>query len=281
MNAPVSPIGFHLVAVHLHGPLGAQFGERFDLAIKTPVEAIHALDANFPGFMNAFREHEHYAIFADGDWLSDEHVNLPVARELHFCPVIEGRVEIGALLVGALIPSIAHTAVATIIGGVLMTGLLLGVSLLMAPKTAKKDSSKDQNYSFSGTENVTTQGAPVPLIYGRVHATSVVISAGLELDVEYVASTPGTTTTVSPLARLTVAHPDLEPPPGGWPDIVDGKPVGWNFAVTQTVLIGAKDVATDIYLSPVNPQGVVYAWSALRGFFSFNAGTTSPIGDAA
>lgn len=276
------PIGLHKVAVHLHGPLGDRFGDRHDFAVGTPIEAIRALDANYPGFMNAFREHEHYAIYADGDWYGDEHLNFPVAREVHFCPVIEGRAFLGAALVTAIFPAITGTT-ATIIGGVLMTGLLLGVSLLFAPKKAKSKSSKDENYSFSGADNVTEQGAPVPLIYGRVHAGTVVVSAGLELDVEYVAVPSGSSTGGPHL--LALAHDDLVPPAGGWPPIVDGRrgkqPYGWDYAVTQTTTRDNVTIGVDVYLSPTNPQGTVYAWTEKRGFYSFVASTTQPLDQVA
>lgn len=180
MKKPPEP---HLVTIHLHGPLADQFGavHRFD--VRTPIEAVRALDANYPGFVAAFAQHSHYGLYADGDWRDgDAAASMPVSRELHICPIIEGRAFIGAALVGALFPSIAGTAAATIIGGLIMTGLLIGISLLFAPKVKKpKEAGRDESFAFNGTGNIAGQGAAVPLIYGRVHAGSVIISAGFEI----------------------------------------------------------------------------------------------------
>jgi predicted phage tail protein len=271
-------IGQKLVDVHLHGPLGERFGEKHRFAVNNPVEAISALDANYPGFVAAFNAHGHYFIHADGDWRDgDDAAFMPVSKELHFVPRIEGRAFMGAALVGALFPAIAGTAAATIIGGVLMTGLLLGISFLLTPKAKKpKETPKDENYGFSGPENVTTQGAPVPLIYGRVHAGSVVISAGLEMDVEYTTALGGPGLRLADAARRVSSE---DAPAAGWPPLMQGpyglQPKGWDFAARQLLASPQEGVREAvIFIAPNNPPGKVYAWSEISGFYSFNAGLT-------
>lgn len=171
----------HLVDIYLHGPLGERFGEHHRMAVSTPQEAVRALDANYAGFLPAFAEHARYGLYADGDWREGEDAGeLPFSRELHICPVIEGRAFIGPALVGALIPSLAGTLTAQIIGTVIMTALLIGISLLFAKKPKKEDEDKDDSFAFTGPENTTGQGVVVPLVYGRVYAGSVVVSAGFE-----------------------------------------------------------------------------------------------------
>jgi predicted phage tail protein len=44
------------------------------------------------------------------------------------------------------------------------------------------DSDPRKNYSFSGIQNTSRQGVPVPVIYGEVIVGSVVISAGIDVD---------------------------------------------------------------------------------------------------
>jgi predicted phage tail protein len=228
-----------LVAIHLHGPLADRFGARHDYSIRTPVEAVAALDANHAGFLAAFAQHDLYCIMADGDWRGgDQAAHLPVAREIHFCPVIEGRAFLGALLVGALIPSIAGTAAATIIGGVLFAGLMIGLSFLFAPKAPEKeDTKRDDNYAFSGPENVTEQGVAVPLVYGRCFTGSVVVSAGLEVaQIAAASTTPGAGFMRSMSRALPPPSSEVVPgtpvPPDGFPALVqddDGNwyPEGW------------------------------------------------------
>jgi predicted phage tail protein len=171
------------IAVHLYGPLADKYGALHHFAVSTPHEAVAALDANYPGFVRDFAQHEIYHILADGDWRDgEEAAGLPVSRELHLVPQIEGRVALGALLVGALIPSLAGTFAATLIGGALFLGVMIGLSFLFRPKMPETDEgARNESYAFTGPENVVTQGAPVPLAYGKVHCGSVVVSAGLEV----------------------------------------------------------------------------------------------------
>ena len=44
------------------------------------------------------------------------------------------------------------------------------------------DNDPRQNFSFSGIQNVTREGVPVPIVYGEMVVGSVVISAGLNVD---------------------------------------------------------------------------------------------------
>ena len=269
----------HLATIHLHGPLGERFGERHQFAVATPIEAVQALDANYPGFLAAFAQHKHYALYADGHWRDgDEAAGQPFSRELHICPMIEGRAFLGAALVGALFPAIAGTAMATIIGGVLFAGLLLGLSFLLTPKVPKTEmDEKDENYAFTGPENVTGQGAAVPLVYGRVHAGSVVVSAGLDLGTDLAATTP--TPAPVPGGASTAVEPGLSPPPGGWPPIVnDSKgrpgPQGWRLVGTTNVMSNPQEAfltggsfwkQVDLWQ---HPTATTYFYNRVRGFYS-------------
>ena len=171
------------VTVHLHGVLAEKFGALHAFEISTPREAVRALDANYPGFLNEFKKYEQYFLVADDQQRGDEEVEFPVFRELHIAPKIEGQAPLGAMLITALIPTISAT-MATILGSLLVAGVLIGLSLLLRPKKKEKEEkveAKDDSFAFSGPENVTDQGVAVPLIYGRVYTGSVVISAGLSV----------------------------------------------------------------------------------------------------
>lgn len=184
MNA--MPMTQPMVKVHLHGALAEKFGTPHELGIRTPREAVRALDANFPGFVNELVKIERYVIIADDEVRGgDSAVELTFARELHLIPEIDGQASLGALAIGSLFGIAATSVTATVLGGLLVTGIMIGLSLLLRPKQPEKktedDNKKDDSYAFSGPENVTEQGAAVPLIYGRVFAGSVVISAGLSV----------------------------------------------------------------------------------------------------
>jgi predicted phage tail protein len=191
-----------LVTVRLHGPLADTYGGEHRFAVRSPREAIDALDANYPGFRRDFLKTQFYGVLADGDWREPgegfDVATSPVARELDFAPMIEGRIT-GTIVAGLGLIGITGVA-ATILAGVITVGLLVGVSLLLAPKPKKKtseDSKKDESYMFSGPENVTEQGVAVPLVYGRCFVGSVVVSAGLEVADQFIASS-GTTMLVAP-----------------------------------------------------------------------------------
>lgn len=282
----------NLVAVHLHGPLADRFGAHHEFAIRTPAEAVHALDANYPGFLAAFMEHEIYAIIADDDQRDDVTANFPVSREVHLAPFIEGRAFVGAALIGALIPGLGAAAT-SILGGLLMAGLMIGISMLLTPKPEKKeDTKKEDNYAFTGPENVTGQGATVPLAYGRVHAGSVVVSAGLELGTDI---TPASSFAAPPPGAGSVAvAPGLPPYPGGFPPIVPasaqvqrfdnfGKalapidevedathPDGWVLTNAMNVNVSGTAKRVLIYQPEVqpDPENLTYAWNERQGFYA-------------
>ena len=272
-NEPVADVRLDLPTIHLHGPLGERFGTKHHFAVSSPIEAVAALDANFPGFIAAFAAHQHYGLYADGDWRGgDAAARMPFSRELHFCPIIEGRAFLGAALVGALFPALSVTA-ATIIGGVLFAGLMLGIAFLLTPKAAKtEDAERDENFAFTGPENLAGQGTTVPLIYGRVHAGSVVVSAGLDVGTDLAPTSPNPPVAVPP---SSAAPPGVPAPPGGWPAIVtDAKgthPVGWRMVGSYTVWEKLNPL-TKFAQVWQHPTAGTYYWSHNRGFYRSTTG---------
>lgn len=178
----------NVIDIRLHGPLGDKYGFAHRFAVRSPREAINALEANYPGFRADFLKTEFYGLVVDGEGRSDKIVpdvaNAPAAKEIDFVQMIEGR-SFAPLLVPLFTTTFGMSVTAaTILSGVISTALLVGVSMLIAPKPKRetaRETKKDENYMFSGPENVTEQGVPVPLIYGRCFVGSVVVSAGLEV----------------------------------------------------------------------------------------------------
>jgi predicted phage tail protein len=67
---------------------------------------------------------------------------------------------------------------------------LLGVSLVLGgvaqlltptPKISKDEGDPRKSFSFSGIQNVSRAGVPVPVVYGETLVGSVVISAGIDI----------------------------------------------------------------------------------------------------
>ena len=188
-----------MVTVRLHGHLGERFGSEHEFAISTPAEAFLALEANYPGFRKAFLEAPAYYLRVDGDWLPDAMgMRLPASREIDLIPDVKGAVFVETAIASALVSTFAISATAasitaSIIVAVVTTALMIGLSLLLAPKP-KKDTKTDKNqdsFIFSGSDQTIGQGAPVPLIYGRCWVSPVVVSAGLETGDEAIEGASG------------------------------------------------------------------------------------------
>lgn len=202
-----------MVKVRLHGHLEKAFGREHEFVIGSPAEAIRALEANYPNFRREFLAGKNYYIRADGDWRSGkEAVLMPCGTEVDFVPDVEGA-GLETLVASALVASgvgftagTAATAItASLIVAVVTTALMVGISLLLAPKPKKdtKDDKKEDSFIFGGADATIGQGAPVPLIYGRCWVAPVVISAGLETGDEKIEGASGAGGTQSPWSTVT------------------------------------------------------------------------------
>ena len=187
-----------MVTVRLHGHLGERFGAEHAFAIATPAEAFLALEANYPGFRRAFLEAPAYYLRVDGDWLPDAlGMRLPATREIDLVPDVKGAVFVETAIASALVTAGMTATVASITASVIVavvtTALMIGLSLLLAPKP-KKDTKTDKSqdsFIFSGSDQTIGQGAPVPLIYGRCWVSPTVVSAGLETGDEAIEGSDG------------------------------------------------------------------------------------------
>jgi len=85
--------------------------------------------------------------------------------------------------VGATSLGAGLAAAAGSIGAALVLG---GVADLITPvpRTPDVDNDPRENFNFSGVQNVTREGVPVPIVYGEMIVGSVVVSAGLNVDDE-------------------------------------------------------------------------------------------------
>ena len=177
-----------MVTVRFYGDL-KQFGTVFKLDISSVPEAIRALVTQIPGL----REHIEkgsYKVRVDGKYIGDEGVHSEVNSTLHLTPVVKGagksggllQVVVGIVMIVAAVfyPPLAPYAAAMISAG---TGLVLGGVAQLLTKMPKAEGFKDsddlKSSSFSNLANMTAQGAPVPLIYGKMMVGSKVLSQGV------------------------------------------------------------------------------------------------------
>jgi len=179
--------------VELYGHLGKRFGKSFRLDVKSPSEAIRALQANCPEFMAYLSKNSSpgYRVVIDEVPVEEREELFKVSGEetIRIVPVIAGSGGIGQIFVGlglVVIGMVTGNPYLVAMGASMTLG---GIATLLSPSPTINESSEDPknrpNYSFSGIVNTTGQGNPVPIIYGEVIAGGQIISAGLSVDSSY------------------------------------------------------------------------------------------------
>ena len=185
-----------LSKIRLYGRL-AKFLKRrvFEADVSSAAEAVRFLLANFPHLEPELAQ-GHYRVSVGGyDLVEDELVHPTGRQEIKIVPVVVGAGALGRIIAGAaliiasiFIPGTAlifGTAVKGLVFGIGASLALGGVAQLLTPVPTLPtgtDSQQDprKTYSFSGIQNTSRQGTPVPVIYGETLVGSVVISAGID-----------------------------------------------------------------------------------------------------
>ena len=189
--------------IKLYGELAKFVGHKeFEVKVETVAKAVSFLIHNFPG-IEAHMGPKYYQVKVGDYDIGEDEVGYPVGQQdIHFIPVISGagrglgKILLGALLItGAIISGGGFTAFFTqkgfelgFLGNLAMNigvGLtIMGVSemLFPLPEPQKFNSEEDPqlSFSFSGVQNTSRAGTPVPIVYGEIFTGSVVISAAID-----------------------------------------------------------------------------------------------------
>lgn len=189
--------------VKLYGELAKRYGPEFEFDIRSPAEAIRALQANFRDFaehlVTAAERGVAYRVVVDKKPLTDANqVHFPCSRKhaIRIIPVLHGGkskflgILFGAALVAAafFVPEVALFSLGSTnitLSGILFnigsSLLLSGVSSMLSktPAASQSSGSQQPSYTFDGPVNTTGQGNCVPAGYGEMIVGSQVISAGL------------------------------------------------------------------------------------------------------
>ena len=206
--------------VKVYGPLAKFVGQRRFLAeINSAAEAVRMLLANFPGLERHMAD-QHYKVIVDGCEAELGQLDHPASQCIKIVPVLGGAGGggVGKIIAGVALVALAiinpfgaaaigtfggaAIGVSTAVGVIGATLALGGVSQLLSPTpqigqigpasmspgglrtTTTEGSEMDpqESYSFSGIQNTSRQGLPVPIVYGETIVGSVVISAGIDTD---------------------------------------------------------------------------------------------------
>ena len=196
--------------IKLYGELANFVGHKeFEVKVETLSQAVSFLINNFAG-IEEYMNPKYYQVKV-GNYLIDEtEIHHPIGQEdIHFVPVIQGAGRgIGKILLGGALIALSFG-----VGGVFANplafgakgfgfasaglgakaafgigaGLLLsGVSDMLFPVPKLPDFNSEQDprisFNFSGTQQTTRAGTPVPLVYGEIFTGSVVISGAVDTE---------------------------------------------------------------------------------------------------
>ena len=195
----------------LYGELAEFVGHKeFEIQVDSLAKAVSFLVNNFPQ-IEKYMNPQYYQVKVGNYAVDKEEIHHPIGQEdIHIVPVIAGagrgglgKVLLGAALIaGAFIinPALsfsfksgvtgfgtlsgvsgAITKAAVYLGGALV---LQGVSEMLfplpKPKEFKSEEDPQLSFSFSGTQNTSRAGTPVPIVYGEIVTGSVVISGAID-----------------------------------------------------------------------------------------------------
>ena len=195
----------------LYGELAEITGHKeFDVAVSTTAQAVSFLVNNFPQ-LESHMATRYYQVLLEKEDVGIDELHFPIGQnEIKFVPVISGAVgNMGRILLGG-----ALIAMSFGVGGLFSNPLafgtesflglaqagmgakaafgigaalvLTGVSGMLFPVPKLPEFSSEQDpklsFSFSGTQQTSRAGTPVPVVYGEIVTGSVVISGGIDTE---------------------------------------------------------------------------------------------------
>ena len=210
-----------MVTIRLLGEAGRLYGRKFQLAVKTPAEALRALCLQIPGLRQYLLESGEKGI----DWrvvtdhaegLEDEQLLWPMSKRMVLAPLPAGRGGVGKIVAGVALVAVAvlfapagllagsvfgftlGSTAALAVGAIGASLIFGGVADLLTPtpkmpnvkggfggssSTSGRSQEEQLNsFAFDKSNANTVQGDVVPVLYGeRIIGALPVLSFGLEL----------------------------------------------------------------------------------------------------
>jgi predicted phage tail protein len=194
--------------IRVYGQLAKFLGRRkFMAAVDSAAEAIRFLIANYPQVeRHMCQDGRHYRVMVGDHSVGMEELHGPAGGHgIKIVPVIGGagggvgQILAGVALVAAaiFIPGLGLGLAGSIVtkvgllGGALILG---GISQALTPTptlatsgtysgpqgTTNTEMDPQKSYSFSGIQNTSRAGTPLPLAFGEIICGSIVISAGID-----------------------------------------------------------------------------------------------------
>lgn len=189
-----------MVQVKFYGSLKRFADGPLELDVGNFKELMSGLLTQIKGLRQHLR-HGYYKVRVGNKYLSEEQlkanpiIDLKDDCAVHFTPVVAGAGKGGGglqMIVGAVLIAIAYINPFGYLSGPMVTAMYAaGVSMALSgvvglltkpPEMNNKydDGEKKQSTSFSNIRNLTPQGRPIPLLYGKMLTSFVLISQGIE-----------------------------------------------------------------------------------------------------
>ena len=194
--------------IKLYGELAKITGHKeLEAVVNTTAQAVSFLINNFPELEGHMSNRYYQVLLEKEEKVGIEELHFPVGKsDIKFVPVISGSGGIGKALFGGALIALSFgvgglfTAPLSFgAGGFAAAGLgakaafgigaglvLGGVSDMLFPTPKMPQFSSEQDprlsFSFSGTQQTSRAGTPVPLVYGEIFTGSVVISSSIDTE---------------------------------------------------------------------------------------------------
>ena len=207
--------------IKLYGELAKEIGHKEfqDINVANVAEAVSFLINNFPE-LEKHMATRYYKVITNEEEVGADELHDPIGKsDISFVPVISGSGgNFGKVLLGVALIGLSFTPMGAglfaggsgaglaggggLIGatglyaagaygsaalGLIGAGLVLsGVSGMLFPMPKQPEFSSEQDprisFSFSGTQQTSRAGTPVPIVYGEIFTGSVVISGGIDTE---------------------------------------------------------------------------------------------------
>jgi predicted phage tail protein len=193
-----------LKKIKVYGKLRQFLGRPYFMAaVKSPQQAMSFLIANFEGVQKHMND-QIYKVKMGGRVITEEYLSMSGDGDIQIIPIATGSGPVipfifggGAVAAGsALATTFTAGLSGFFFGSLLSTGLSIvgynliadGVSQLLSSNNSSPNNSNVSDidpairgsYSFSGIQNVSSSGVPIPIIYGLVFSGSIIISSGTD-----------------------------------------------------------------------------------------------------
>ena len=192
-----------LKKIKVYGKLRQFLGKSYFMAaVKSPQQAMSFLIANFEGIQKHMND-QIYKVKMGGRVVTEEYLSMTGQGDIQIIPIATGSLGAAVSVVTGIFSgaAAAATAVASVAGAILTSSVVTtalttigtsmiigGITDLLSPQNPVPDASSVSDidpairgsYTFSGIQNVSSSGVPIPIIYGLVFSGSIIISSGTD-----------------------------------------------------------------------------------------------------